>query len=91
MIEPATYGSDCVSHRSFEPVVLEDRVAVALLVERQVVLEARAAATAHAHPQAGRLHVGVLAGEELAYLLGALVGDGDHDESCLPVVTLHKE
>ena len=39
---------------------LEDRVAVALLVERELVLEARAAASAHADAQAGERHVGVL-------------------------------
>ena len=36
------------------PSVLEDLVAVALLVERERVLEARAAAAAHADAQSGR-------------------------------------
>ena len=39
--------------------VLEDRVAVALLVEGELVLEAGAAAAAHADAQAGRADVGL--------------------------------
>ena len=58
--------------------MLEDLVAVALLVERERVLEARAAAAAHADAQAGRLDLGALGDEELADLLGALVGERDH-------------
>ena len=52
--------------------VLEDRVAVALLVEGELVLEARAAAAAHADAQAGRRTASSLASEELLDLLGAL-------------------
>src|SRR4051812_8134796 len=62
-----------------EPVVLEHLVVVALRVERQRVLEAGAATTADAHPQAGGLHVGALGRQELLYLLGALLGEADHD------------
>ena len=54
---------------------LEDDVAVALLVERELILEARAATAAHAHAQPCHAHVGLLGGEELVHLLGALVGD----------------
>src|SRR3954465_6325979 len=61
-----------------EAVVLEDLVAVALRVERQRVLEARASAPPHAHAQPRRLRVGALGGEELMYLLGALFGERDH-------------
>src|SRR4051812_36732620 len=43
-----------------EAVVLEDGVAVALVVEREVVLEARAAAAADADAQSGDRQVGVL-------------------------------
>src|SRR5919198_1352964 len=41
-----------------QTMVLEHRVAIALRVERQRVLEARASAAAHAHAQAGGLDVG---------------------------------
>ncbi len=52
--------------------VLEDVVAVALVVEGELVLEARAAAAAHADAQAGGRDVGALGGQELPDLLGAL-------------------
>ena len=58
--------------------VLEDLVAVALGVERERVLEAGAAAAAHADAQAGGLDVGALGRQELLDLLGALLGEGDH-------------
>src|SRR5215216_7941100 len=61
-----------------QPVVLEDRVTLALAVERQGVLEAGAAAAAHADAQPCGADVGALRGEELLDLLGALVGEGDH-------------
>ena len=61
-----------------EAVVLEDLVAVALGVERERVLEAGAAAAAHADAQAGGLHVGALRRQELLDLLGAFLGEGDH-------------
>ena len=60
-----------------EPVVLEDDVAVAALVERELVLEARAAAALDADPQAGDLDVGALRGEELAHLVRADLREGD--------------
>src|ERR1044072_5205780 len=58
--------------------VLEDLVAVALGVEREVVLKAGAAAALDAHAQAGRRDVGTLRRKELMDLLRALVRDGDH-------------
>ena len=58
--------------------VLEDLVAVALGVERERVLEAGAAAAAHADAQAGGGDVGALRGQELLDLLGALLGERDH-------------
>ena len=67
---------------------LEDGVGVALLVEGELVLEARAAAAAHADPQAREGHVGVLRGEELAHLLGSLVGDRDH---CYPKYSARRQ
>src|SRR3954447_23998493 len=45
-----------------QPVALEDHVAFAVLVERELVLEARAAPTAHADAQAGRVPSLALAG-----------------------------
>ena len=57
---------------------LEDGVALALLIEGQLVLKARAAAAAHAHAQARDRGVLLLRGEELVHLLGALVAQGDH-------------
>jgi hypothetical protein len=59
-------------------VILEDLVTVPLLVEREGVLEAGAAAAAHADPQAGRLRGILLAGQELRDLLGGNVGESDH-------------
>ncbi len=41
--------------------VLEHLVAVTLLVEGELVLEARAAAAAHAHAQAGKAQIRLLA------------------------------
>ena len=61
-----------------QPVVLEHLVALALGVEGKRVLEAGAAAPAHADPQAGSLDLGTLTGQELLHLLGALFGEGDH-------------
>ena len=58
--------------------VHEHLVTVALGVEGKRILEARAAAAAHADPQAGRLDLGALAGQELLHLLGALFSEGDH-------------
>ena len=61
-----------------DALVLEHGVAVALLVEGERVLEAGAASAAHADPQAGGLGDRRLRREELADLLGALVGESDH-------------
>src|SRR3954453_5005456 len=58
--------------------LLEDRVAVALLVEGEVVLKARATAAPDAHAQIGGLDVRALRGDELPHLFGALVGQRDH-------------
>ena len=90
-MKPAPWSAvDEVDHRALDvrqaravdqqadALVLEDGVAVALLVERQRVLEARAAAAAHADPQSGGLGDGRLRGEELADLLRALVSESDH-------------
>src|SRR3954453_23741715 len=60
-----------------QAVVLEDRVALALVVEGEVVLEPRAAAAAHADAQAGKGKVAVLGVQELADLLGARLGEMD--------------
>src|SRR3954471_10872347 len=60
-----------------QAVVLEDRVAFALVVEGEVVLEAGAAAAAHADPEAGEGQVGVLRIQELADLRGARLGEVD--------------
>src|SRR3954463_9255217 len=60
-----------------QAVVLEDRVAVALVVEGEVILEAGAAAAAHADAQAGDRQVGLLRLEEVADLLGAQLGEED--------------
>jgi hypothetical protein len=59
-------------------VVLEDRVILAWLIESELILEARAAPAANADTQARGRHVGALSGEELAHLVGTLVGDRDH-------------
>jgi hypothetical protein len=59
----------------------EDLVAVALGVERERVLEARAAAAADADSQAGGLEAAALAGQELLDLLSALFGEGDERAS----------
>ena len=61
-----------------ESVALERQVALALLVERELVLKARAASPAHAHAQAGEGRVLGLGGEELVDLFGALVAQRDH-------------
>ena len=58
--------------------VLEDGVPVAFGVESERILEARAAATAHAHAQARRLHVGALRRQEFLHLLCAVLGEADH-------------
>src|SRR5215217_31706 len=68
-----------------QAVVLEDLVAVALRVERERVLEAGAAAAAHADAQAGRLDVGALRVQELLDLLCTLVGE--RDQVVAPVLT----
>ena len=53
MWEPSTYGRLWRVDEDAEAVVLEDDVAVRLVVEGELVLEARAAAAAHADAQAG--------------------------------------
>src|SRR5215212_1203780 len=59
-----------------DSLVLEDLVAVTRLVERELVLEARAAAALDGHAQAG---LGLLlSGQELRDLLGGDFGEGDH-------------
>ena len=75
---PVHVGQARTVDEQAQAVVLEDLVAVALRVERERVLEARAAAAAHADAEARCAHVGALGGEELLDLLGALVGEGDH-------------
>jgi len=60
--------------------VVEDLVAVTLLVERQLVLEPRAAAAAHGDPQSG-LSV-LLVREERLDLSCGYVCEGDHDTDC---------
>src|ERR1035441_4417514 len=65
-------------HQQLQAVALEDDVALALLVEGELVLEARASPAAHAHAQPGHAHVRLLGGEKLVHLLGALVCDLDH-------------
>src|SRR5690349_19948586 len=67
-----------------QAVVDEDLVALALGVEGQRVLEAGAAAAAHADPQARALERAPLAGQELLDLLGALVGEGDQRLAPVP-------
>src|SRR5436305_3867817 len=64
-----------------DAVVLEDAIALALLVERQLVLESGASTTAHGYAEA-RLGL-LLAGEELPYLLRCDVGEIDHRHSIL--------
>src|SRR2546423_2719506 len=59
-----------------DAVVLEDPVAVPLLVERQLVLEARAAAAAHGHAEP-RVRV-LLVREQGPDLLGGYVGESYH-------------
>src|SRR6202008_929092 len=66
-----------------QPVALEHDVAVALLVECELILKARAAAAANAHAKPGEAHVCVLPGQELLNLLGALVADRDHPSAPL--------
>src|ERR1700759_229158 len=58
--------------------VLEDRVALSLLVERQGILEARAASTPHPNSESGRVGDGRLSGEEFADLLRSLVSQSNH-------------
>src|ERR687887_2481654 len=70
-------GQALVVDEQTQAAVLEDRIAVALLVEGELILEARAAAAAHADAQAGTGEVQALRVEELADLLGALVGERD--------------
>ena len=57
---------------------LEDGVVLALLVEGELVLEARAAASAHPDAQPRERHVGTLGVKELAHLVGSLVGECNH-------------
>jgi stress-induced morphogen len=59
-------------------VVFEDDVALTLLVEGELVLEARATAAAHTDTQAGQRRIGLLGIKELANLLCALVRYRDH-------------
>ena len=60
-----------------QAVVLEDGVAVALLVEGELVLEARAAAARRRRADRRDYGFGALGRQELADLLGALLGEGD--------------
>ena len=55
--------------QDLEALVLEDVVALAPLVEGQLVLEAGAPAAADAEAQAGGREIDALGGEELAHLL----------------------
>jgi hypothetical protein len=64
--------------QQLEAVALEDLVVVALLVERELVLEARAAAAADADTKACNRDVGALCCEILARLLGTLVCHRNH-------------
>jgi stress-induced morphogen len=66
-------------------VVLEDLIAVTLRVEGERVLEAGAAAAAHADAQTGGLDVCALGGQELLDLLCALFGE--RDQVIAPVLT----
>src|SRR5207248_1575810 len=59
-----------------DPIVLEHEVAVALLVERELVLEPGAAAPANGHPET-RVRM-LLDGEQCADLLGCDVGQRYH-------------
>jgi hypothetical protein len=59
MIEPLTYCRLAVAQQ-LQPVALEDGVVLALFVEGELVLEARAATSAHADPQARDGRVGLL-------------------------------
>src|SRR5204862_7903024 len=61
-----------------DPVALEHLVVVAALVEGQLVLEAGAAATPNADPEAGHLGDPALLGQELANLLGTSFAQRDH-------------
>jgi hypothetical protein len=69
-------GKALVVDQQPQAAVLEDHVAVALLVEGELILEARASAAAHADAQSGALLVEALRSEELADLLGAAVREG---------------
>ncbi len=57
---------------------LEDDIAFALLIERELVLKPGAAAAADADSQAREADVCLLGIQKLVHLLGALVGDLDH-------------
>jgi hypothetical protein len=59
-------------------VALEREVALAPLVERELVLKARAAAAAHAHAQTRDRGILRLGGQKLVDLLGTLVAQRDH-------------
>ena len=76
--EPLTYGRLGRVDQQANSLVLEHGVFVALLVERERVLEARATAAPNSDPQPGGLGDRALRVEELADLLGALVGQCDH-------------
>src|SRR4029453_10079059 len=69
-------GKALVVDQQAQAAVLEDHVAVALLVEGELVLEARASAAAHSDAQTGARLVQPLRAEELADLLGAAVREG---------------
>ncbi len=75
MSEPSHVGQALGVDEDLQAAVLEDRVAVALLVEGELVLEARAAAATDADAQTGADVIGVLRVQELTDLLGALVGE----------------
>src|SRR5207253_11219025 len=71
-----------------DPLVLEHGVTIALLVERERVLEAGAASAADPDAQSGRFGDRRLAGQELADLLGTLIGKSDH--ASFSIATLHR-
>src|SRR3954471_22076896 len=63
--------------QQLQTVALEDHVAVALLVEGELILKARAAAAAHTDAQPGGCGRLALTGEKLLDLLGTLVREVD--------------
>lgn len=67
-----------VVYEQLQAVIFEDDVALALLVEGKLILEARTTAAAHAYTQTRERHIGLLGIEKLANLLCALVGYRDH-------------